>query len=154
MNRRKLIAGISASTLLLLQSVDYQAASSDSAVVYKSFDERMVSENKPDRTKVVEKVVIAAVNSTIVRMSGQKDIGKAWQKLLPGVTPLLKIAIKLNLLHPYNGPQFATLKAVVLGLQSMSMGSFPPVHIFAFDNTSRRVDAHYGTRNLDVFSHN
>ncbi|MDP2983723.1 MAG: DUF362 domain-containing protein [Candidatus Latescibacter sp.] len=154
MTRKQFIAGLATSSLLFPGSHPSPAATEKSAVVYEAFDERMVNGNKPIGTKVDEKTVIAAVNSIIKKMSGKNDIGKAWQKLLPGVTPQSKIAIKLNLLHPYNGPQFAILKAVVLGLKSMFKDSFPPGHIFAFDNTadniSGRVDATYGPDNLNA----
>jgi len=154
MNRRQCIAGLATSSLLLPGFHPSPAASEKSAVVYEAFDERMVNGNKLIGTKVDEKTIIAAVNSIVKKMSGKNDIGKAWQKLLPGVTPQSRIVIKLNLLHPYNGPQFATLKAVVLGLQSMFKDSFPPEHIITFDssfaNISDRVDATYGPVNLNA----
>lgn len=156
MNRRQCIAGLATSSLLLSTPQPSLATSEKSVVVYEAFDERMVNGNKASKTKVDENIVIAAVNSIIKKMSKKNDIGKAWQKLLPGITPRSKIAIKLNLLHPFNSPQFATLKAVVLGLQSMFKGSFPPEHIFAFDNTysntGGRVDATYDPNDLNALN--
>jgi len=125
MNRRQCIAGLVVSPVLFSDARSYPAPEKLS-VVYEAFDERMVDGSKAVTSKVDENVVIAAVNSLIKKISGKKSLDKAWQTLLPGITLRSKIAIKLNLLHPYNSPQFATLKAVVLGLQAMFKAHSPP----------------------------
>jgi hypothetical protein len=112
--------------------------------VYEAYDAGMVTGSNPnDRFAVVESVVTTAVNSIIRKMAGDEpDLATAWQTVLPGLSSSSTVAIKLNLLHNYNGPQFATLKAVVQGLKLVTSGT-----ISVFDNdwggVTNKVASHY-----------
>lgn len=128
----KTAGAASASTLLPAASA--KAAIQEKAKVYQLHNPAMVDGDKPDRKKVNEAPVQAAVDALVMAMTGEKEVGKAWEAVYPGITKTSKIAIKVNALYPGNAPQFATLKAVATGLGKMLGGTFPVKNITAFDN--------------------
>ncbi len=121
------------------------AADKPPSSVYEIIHDGMVNGSEALTDSVDEATVGRAMDALILAMSGQDDIGRAWQTVLTGITTSSTVAVKLNLYS--KGPQFATVKALVQGLTSMFGGTFPASQIALFDNglegNPRRVDEYY-----------
>lgn len=135
MNRRDFLkkTGVASASSLLLP-VGARAALPQNANVYEVYHPPMVNGTKPLKANVQEAPVQAAMDAMVKTMTGKTDVGQAWQAVFPGITAASKIAIKINALKPNNAPQFATLKAIVMGLRKMFGGTYPAANISAFDN--------------------
>lgn len=120
--------------------------------VYSAFHENMVTGTS--ESDVQYDWVKAGVDACVKAMTGQSNVGSAWEAVLGGgVTTSKKVAIKVNCLNTHVHPQFATVKAIVEGLKSMCGGSFPANRIYLFDNNlwvSGKVNSCYGSANLDA----
>lgn len=161
MDRRRFIrlaSRASASTLILSPGSKAKTKAPISpAKIYEAYEPKMA---KLAGTKVlpagVNKALAAhAVDSLARKMGNNKDLGKAWQALLPGIQPTSKIAIKVNALKPQTSPQYCTMEAIILGLKSMFNGTFPAKNIFLIDNDlggafkPAHIDNAFGAANLN-----
>jgi len=150
MNRRSFLhIGTTVVSSSIIKPISAITKPENASIVYEAHNAKMISGDKPDRTKVDENYVKASLEGIIKAMVDENDIGKALELLLSGITKQSKIAIKINLLRQYNGPQYATLKALVHGLTSMFNGSYPASNISVFDRYSNDANKQYGSEQLD-----
>lgn len=132
----------------LLGGNEAHAASSK---VYSAYSDKMVTGTT--ESTVQEAWVQAGVDACVKAMTGQSDVGKAWEAIFSGVTLSKKIAIKINCLNTSVHPQLATVKALVVGMTKMLGGKYPASNISLFDNnlwTKGKVQSCYGASNLDA----
>jgi uncharacterized protein (DUF362 family) len=119
--------------------------------VYSAYHNNLVTGTTP--STVQENWVQAAVDACVKAMTGQSDVGKAWEAIFSGITASKKIAIKVNCLNTNVYPQLATVKALVKGMTQMLGNSYPAANISLFDNNlwkSSKVDSCYGASNLNA----
>ncbi|MBN2361363.1 MAG: DUF362 domain-containing protein [Deltaproteobacteria bacterium] len=127
------------------------ARAAENPLVYSAFHENMVTGAAPDTVQAAW--VKAGVDACVKAMTGQSEVGRAWEAIFPGITAAKKIAIKVNCLNTSVYPQLATVSALVEGMRSMLGGTYPAANICLFDNnlwTTGKVDACYGAAQLDA----
>jgi len=86
-------------------------------------------------------------------MANTTSVAEAWQTIFPGVSTSSRIAIKINCLNTNVHPQFATVKALVMGMTKMLGGTYPASNISLFDNnlwTTQKVDKCFGASALNA----
>ncbi len=140
---------MTAASSTIIHSVQGNTYPNNKSDVFEIYNPSMVKGEKADRRQVDLNHVQHALNTVIKKMGAENDIGKAWENILIGITKHSKIAIKINVLRQFNGPQFETLAAVVYGLTSMFNCSYPASNIFVFDRHTEDVDNQYGSDKLD-----
>jgi hypothetical protein len=92
-------------------------------------------------------LVKAAVDCSVMNMTGQTTAGKAWEVLFPGITPAKKVDIKVNIWqeHPVH---WELLEAVCRSIAESCGNSFPLANISIHDNNysgwTDRVNSVYG----------
>lgn len=153
-NRRTFVASVGAAagtTALLGDSLLGEHVAHAASNVYSAFSDKMVTGTTT--SSVSEAWVQAGVDACVKAMTGQTDVGKAWEAIFSGITAAKKIAIKVNCLNTNVYPQLATVKALIKGMTSMLGGAFPAANITLFDNnlwTTAKVDKCYGAATLNA----